>query len=114
VNPPEIGDNGSQTWIEFIRREVEHQRYEMSIHADDERLNERIPVEEMETALKKCAIIENYTDDPRGESCLVCGKTSGGRFIHIVCGKNHQKRLFIITVYVPMMPKWMTPFERNR
>ena len=29
---------------EFIRKEVENQSYEMSIHADDERLNEEILV----------------------------------------------------------------------
>ncbi|MBW2742638.1 MAG: DUF4258 domain-containing protein [Deltaproteobacteria bacterium] len=56
---------------EFIRKEVENQSYEMSIHADDERLNDELTIEQIEFVLKDCEIIETYPFDPRGESCLV-------------------------------------------
>jgi len=58
-------------------------------------------------------ILENYPDDPRGASCLVLGKT-GERNVHIVCGRNTDGWLVIVTVYIPGLPKWKTPKERNR
>ncbi|MEA1934147.1 MAG: DUF4258 domain-containing protein [Thermodesulfobacteriota bacterium] len=86
---------------EFIQKKVENQSYEMFIHADDERLNDELTIEQIEFVLKDCEIIETYSFDPRGESCLVCGKNSLGH-------------LFIITVYIPTMPKWLNPRTRNQ
>ena len=57
--------------IEFIRNEVENQTYEISLHADDERLNDELTVGEIEFVLNHCEIIEKYSSDPRGKSCLV-------------------------------------------
>jgi len=53
----------------------------MSIHADDERLNDELTIEQIEFVLKDCEIIETYPFDPRGESCLVWGKFFGS-FVH--------------------------------
>ncbi len=99
---------------EFIRNEVENQSYELSLHADDERLNDELTIGQLESVLKGCEIIENYPSDPRGESCLAYGTTQINTPVHIVCGKNSQGHLFIITVYVPTMPKWLNPRIRNR
>jgi len=53
--------------------------------------------------------------DIRGEeSCLVYGDTPDDVPVHIVCGKNSQNHLFIITVYIPKMPKCLNPRVRNR
>lgn len=99
---------------EFIRREIQKQRYEISIHADDERLADGIAISQVEFALSKCEIIEHYPNDPRGESCLAVGITSEGTSIHAVCGRNLSGHLILITVYVPTMPKWKDPYTRNR
>ncbi|MEE4359155.1 MAG: DUF4258 domain-containing protein [Desulfococcaceae bacterium] len=84
------------------------------MHADDERLNDEFTTEDIEYVLTYCEIIEQYPDDPRGESCLVYGKTQENVPVHIVCGKNSRNHLFIITVYIPKMPKWLDPYTRNR
>jgi hypothetical protein len=42
------------------------------------------------------------------------GQTPEGRFVHVVCGRNRSGHLFLITVYVPGMPKWKDPYTRNR
>ena len=62
--------------IDFIRHEVKNQTYEISIHADDERLNDELTIEEIEFVLRHCELIEKYHYDERGESCLVFGNTS--------------------------------------
>jgi len=61
--------------------------------------------------LKK--LLEDYPDDPRGHSCLVLGYTEHGP-VHVVCGLSRQGRLYIITVYVPSLPKWVDERRRAR
>ncbi|MBU2446433.1 MAG: DUF4258 domain-containing protein [Bacteroidetes bacterium] len=99
---------------EFICEEILSQNYEISIHADDERINEQLIISQLEFVLTNCEIIEEYPNDPRGESCLVLGFTLENKPIHVVCGKNRSEHLILITVYTPEMPKWKDPYTRNR
>lgn len=86
----------------------------MSLYADEERISEGLLVSQLEFVLLQCEVIEQYSNDPRGESCLVLGYTNDNVPVHIVCGKKSMKNLFIITVYKPIMPKWVDPKNRNR
>ena len=61
---------------EFIRLEIEHQTYEISLHADDERIADGLTIVQLESVLLHCEVIEDYPNDPRGESCLILGFTS--------------------------------------
>lgn len=99
---------------DFIRAEIESQDYDISLHADDERITDELAVSQLEFALLNCKIIEQYPDDSRGESCLAVGFTPDGIAVHVVCGKNPSGYLILITVYIPTMPKWRDPYTRNR
>lgn len=88
-------------------------RYEISLHAEKERRQENIELQEVEEAILKEEIIEEYPDDPRGPSCLVLGY-SGQRPIHIVSGLLSTGWARIITVYTPREPKWVTPRQRRQ
>jgi len=101
-------------WPEFIRKEIIDQTYEISFHADNERIADQLRIEDVETALTSGEMLEYYPDDPRGESCLILGFTVTGKPVHVVCGKNRSGHLILITVYVPTMPKWRDPRTRNR
>jgi hypothetical protein len=107
-------NHGTSITPDFIRAEIERQSYEISLHADEERLADILTVSDLEFALSDCAIIEQYPDDPRGESCLVTGLTPEEKSVHVVCGKNPAGHLILITVYIPTMPKWRDPYTRNR
>lgn len=96
----------------FIGQAAQRGDYELSLHADEERLNDYLAVEDIETVLQACEIVERYPEDPRGESCLVLG-FSGNRPVHIVCGRTRQDKLFIITVYIPSESKWKDPRTRR-
>lgn len=98
---------------EFIRAEIEKQTYRISLHADDERLADGLQIIELESALRDCQVIEQYPEDPRGESCLALGFV-GEKPVHFVCGRNRAGHLVLITVYLPSMPKWQDPYTRNR
>ena len=74
---------------------------------------EQLTIGELETALSACEVLEEYPDDPRGQSCLVLGFMPRGRAVH-VCGQNSLGHLVWITVYVPSRPKWLDERTRNR
>jgi hypothetical protein len=57
-------------------------------------------------------ILEQYVDTGRGESYLVAGFTNNGKPVHMVCGERKGK-LVIITIYVPLPPKFKNPYERG-
>lgn len=70
----------------FIKRAAQRGDYELSLHADEERLNDHLTIEELEHVLQSCEILERYPNDPRGESCLALGFCEE-RPVHIVCGE---------------------------
>lgn len=102
--------------IDQIKRLVRQGEYELSIHAQRERLEEDPDVVQVEEALLNGEILEQYPDDPRGESCLVVGHV-GGKPIHVVVGwarrSGGRPSLRIITVYVPQPPRWRDPRTRR-
>ena len=78
--------------IQFIRESATKSVYELSLHADQERLEEGLTVAEMEEALQEAELLEDYPADPRGPSSLVLGHTKG-RSVHVVCGCRNSMRM---------------------
>ena len=96
--------------IDEIKQLVRAGRYEVSLHAQQERLEDDLDINEIETALLRGELIEEYPNDPRGPSCLV-GGLAGGKPVHVVLGwatrKSQTERILrVITVYIPRLPKW--------
>jgi len=101
---------------EEIRKLAIQQRYEFSRHAEKERESDMIRMQELETALRNCEIIERYPDDPRGSSCLVLG-FSGFKPVHAVCTiRDNPLELLLITVYDPSRrpDKWTQDYRKRR
>ncbi|MGR3311685.1 MAG: DUF4258 domain-containing protein [Candidatus Brocadiales bacterium] len=61
---------------------------------------------------EKTEIIEDYPEDPRGESCLILGFTLEGEPVHIVCGGSCP--IIIITVYRPDPELWIEWRKRKK
>jgi hypothetical protein len=100
--------------LDFIQTETRAQTYELSMHADDERLADHLTMAQVEYILLHSQMLELYTNDPRGEICLVLSLTFEAIPVHIVWGRNPAGHLLLITVYIPTMPKWKDPYTRNR
>lgn len=98
--------------IEWIQQSVRDNNYLYSRHGDRERQNDGLTLYEVETALLKGRILENHEDTGRGESCLIVGFTEEGKPVHVVCGRIGV-RMVAVTVYIPMPPKFKTPYERG-
>ncbi|RLC62048.1 MAG: hypothetical protein DRI80_07325 [Chloroflexota bacterium] len=52
--------------VEYIREQIEADNYEFSLHAEHEREDEHILVEEIEQSVMSGELLEDYPDDPRG------------------------------------------------
>jgi hypothetical protein len=100
--------------LEHIQEQVRANNYEFSLHAEHEREDEHILVDEIEQSVLSGELLEDYPDDPRGHSCLVLGFTGAGRTIHTVWGLLPDDRVRVITVYIPRQPKWIDPRTRRR
>jgi hypothetical protein len=100
--------------LEHIRQQVKIDNYEFSLHAEREREDEHILVEELEQSIMLGELLEDYPDDPRGHSCLILGFTQGDQPVHSVWGLLPDGRVRVITVYVPLPPKWIDPRTRRR
>ena len=98
--------------IDWIIQKVIKEKYFFSHHGDQERQNDNLSIGEVEEALHNGKILEQYEYTGRGESCLVAGFTSRGKPIHVVCGKTTEV-LVIITVYIPLPPKFINIYERG-
>jgi hypothetical protein len=100
--------------IEEIRRKIQRQQYEYSLHAADQSVLRHIARGEVEEALESGAVIEDYSSDKYGPSCLVLGYTKAGRPLHIQCTHPDRARIKIITVYEPDPGEWVDFTKRSR
>ncbi|MCU0858829.1 MAG: DUF4258 domain-containing protein [Pontiellaceae bacterium] len=85
----------------------------MTAHAHQEMVEEDILLEDVLCVLRRPVVIENYPDHKRGACCLVCGRNTEGRDIHVVCTTSLDLAI-VITVYEPKEPKWENPFTRRK
>ena len=98
--------------LDPIKAAARRKELEMSLHAMQAAYADAISPDDIRQALINGQILEDYPHHRRGACCLIYGDTEAGRPVHVVCTSNRQPVL-IITVYVPMLPKWITPTQRN-
>jgi hypothetical protein len=101
-------------WIGAIREKVRAGEYEFSKHAADVSILRTISVTEVRETLLNGEVIENYPFDKYGPSCLVLGRTDGGRILHVHCSHASRPLVKIVTMYEPDMAHWIDPRTRKR
>jgi hypothetical protein len=97
-------------------REAASQRILFLPHAVRQmaRPDRMITPSEVRSVVLTGGLIEDYPDDPRGESCLLLGFGDGGRPVHVVCAPKPEY-LAIVTAYLPDPREWTDGFTgRNR
>ncbi|MHB8481687.1 MAG: DUF4258 domain-containing protein [Nitrospiria bacterium] len=103
----------SEDLLQKIRLQVDTENVRITLHAQQEMVEEYFKFDEVLEALRNGQILENYPEHRRGACCLIGGFTKKGRPIHIVCTTGQQV-LILITIYEPKPPKWITPTQRRR
>jgi hypothetical protein len=99
--------------LKRIRAQAHVENIRVTQHAQQEMVEENITLNEVLEAIATGQILENYPKHRRGACCLLNGLTQNGRPLHIVC-TTARPVLIIVTVYEPMLPKWITPTQRRR
>jgi hypothetical protein len=100
--------------IESICAKVKNGEYIISFSHTEKIRQREITSEEIEDAIRDGTIIEPYSDDPRGASCLILGFTSNGRPLHVVCGRLEDKEVLIITAYEPDIKEWERDWKTRK
>ena len=96
--------------IEGIKRCISKKRYNITSHARREMSlkEDDISEKELVEAILNGEMIEDYANDRPFPSCIIVGKTEGGRSIHAVCAYSGEDDLaIIITTYEPALNKWI-------
>lgn len=101
-----------KTILKRIQQAVKTNQIKISLHAEEEAVAEEISRKEIVEVFANSKILENYPDWWLGPCCLLRGKISAGRDIHLVI--SYESLPFtIIPVYEPKPPKWLTPTQRG-
>lgn len=96
-------------------RKVYKKKVLFTVHA----LNQMNVPDRMVSRREVCEVIEDgelievYSDDPRGRSCLVGKKACLGRWVHVVCAPKDEY-LAIITAYLPEKAGWNVDMKTRR
>ena len=98
--------------LTFIRERAAANDLRVTRHAQEEMVAEAILLDDVLNVIGTGQVLEDYPTHRRGPCCLLYGVDSGGRDVHIVCTSDRSP-LIIITVYVPLPPKWVSPTERR-
>jgi len=69
-----------------------------------------ISTAEIRSVIEHGEVIENYTEDTRGKSCLMLGYGESKRPLHVVCTPK-EDYLAIITAYLPEEAEWSNAFR---
>jgi uncharacterized protein DUF4258 len=96
-----------------IRKQAMAGEMRVTQHALVEMEAEKIALDEVLMAIANGSILEDYSEHKRGPCCLLYGNTFNERHLHIVC-TTALSLLIIITVYEPLLPKWITPEQRRK
>lgn len=98
--------------LEMIRGQAVREEVRVTQHAQQEMVEEAITMDDLLHVVSNAHLLENYPDHRRGACCLLHGTDGSKRDIHLVC-TTAQPRLIIITAYLPLPPKWITPGLRR-
>lgn len=98
--------------IKGIREKVNQNQFEFSKHASDRMILRLITIEELRETIQNGEVIEDYSQDKYGPSCLIFGFTNRNRPLHIQCTYPIRPIVKVVTIYEPDPDKWIDFRER--
>lgn len=108
-----MNDNTWERILHRIQVQLSAGNLRITQHAQQEMVEEDISLDDLLETISHGQILEDYPQHRRGACCLLSGRTSAGRAIHLVC-TTAQPTLIIITTYEPKLPKWITSTRRRQ
>ena len=99
--------------IENIRECIEKRNIIWTKHCLNRLRKRNILRLDVKIAIKTGFIIEYYYDDYPYQSCLILGRNTNNKQLHVVCGIN-DNQVYIITAYEPDSTKWEEDMKTRR
>lgn len=99
--------------IEDVRKNIRIGNYRLTIHAFERCVERDISPYEVEYVILNGEIIEKYSKDNYGPSCLIYGISEVGKILHIHCSIDP---VWVITAYDPTLDpdEWESDFKKRR
>ena len=96
-----------------IKEKVATGDYRLTLHALERCSERNVSPDELKDVILFGQIIESYSEDKYGPSCLIYGTTETGEILHVQCS---IEPVWIITVYDPTLKpeEWDASFKRRR
>ncbi|MCG6879911.1 MAG: DUF4258 domain-containing protein [Deltaproteobacteria bacterium] len=91
--------------IRHIQAKIRTGDYLFSDHAVKRMIKRAINRHEIEEAILTRESVEEYPDDKYSPTCLICGNTHEGRFLHIQA--SFPPLVVIVTTYEPDPEQWI-------
>jgi hypothetical protein len=85
--------------IDKLRKLIRNEKYEISIHANEEMSKDALLLTDVENAILTGKITKRFTRDERGVRYEVTGESGDGRSVAVVCRIIGTGWLRIITVF---------------
>ncbi len=97
--------------ISLIQDKIRKGQYYWRQHAIERSIERQVAEEEVAEVILSGEIIEEYSEDKYGPSCLIFGRTRTGRPIHVQC--SLPPSVWIITIYEPNPDEWINFRKRK-
>jgi len=97
--------------ISLIQDKVRKGQYYWRQHAIERSIGRQVAEEEVAEVILSGEIIEEYSEDKYGPSCLIFGRTRTGRPIHVQC--SLPPSVWIITLYELNPDEWINFRKRK-
>ncbi len=104
--------NEPQQKMATIQQAVKEGSYRYTLHGAQQRIVRGITREEIEAAVANGELIEDYPQHHYGPACLVFGRTTQGRPLHVLFAL--VPLVAIITVYEPSFDQWQEDLRTRR
>ena len=98
--------------FESVRQAFINGLFRYTKHGLEQRIKRQISSAEIEEAVLSGEVIEDYPSDKYGPSCLIFGKTSHNRPLHVQI--VFYPIITVVTVYEPSPEKWIDYRERRK
>ena len=97
--------------ISLIQDKIRKGQYYWRQHVIERSIERQVAEEEVAEVILSGEIIEEYSEDKYGPSCLIFGQTRAGRPIHVQC--SLPPSVWIITLYEPNPDEWINFRKRK-
>ena len=97
--------------ISLIQDKIRKGEYYWRQHTIERSIERQVAEEEVAEVILSGEIIEEYSEDKYGPSCLIFGRTRTGRPIHVQC--SLPPSVWIITLYEPNPDEWINFRKRK-